>query len=263
MTEKIEHTFVIPAYKDSPYIGECIESLKKQTVKSEIIISTSTPSKYFDNVAKKYGLKLYAGKKKGMAADWSFAYSLAKTKYVTLAHQDDIYNPDYTAECLKLTGDLGLVSFTDYDEIDSVGNIRQFNVNLIIKRIILFPFDFTRSYKNKIIKKKLFALGNPFCGPSCFFNKELIGNFEFDDSLLFTTDWDAWLRIGNLDGEFSFVWKKLLKHRIYSESETSRQIKTNNRVVEEYRMLRQQWPEKVAKFISKNYANGQLSNEIR
>ena len=96
-----------------------------------------------------------------------------------------------------------------------------------------------------------------------FFYKELIGNFEFDDSLLFTTDWDAWLRIGNLDGEFSFVWKKLLKHRIYSESETSRQIKTNNRVVEEYRMLRQQWPEKVAKFISKNYANGQLSNEIR
>ena len=38
------HTFVVCAYKESPYLGECIESLLQQTKKSRILISTSTPN---------------------------------------------------------------------------------------------------------------------------------------------------------------------------------------------------------------------------
>ena len=40
------HTFAICAYKDSPYLEACIRSLKSQTVPSEIICTTSTPSRY-------------------------------------------------------------------------------------------------------------------------------------------------------------------------------------------------------------------------
>ena len=39
------HTFAICAYKESPYLEECITSLMEQTVKSEIFIATSTPNK--------------------------------------------------------------------------------------------------------------------------------------------------------------------------------------------------------------------------
>ena len=45
------HTFVICAYKESPYLEECIKSLKKQTLKSEIIISTSTPNDLIKKLA--------------------------------------------------------------------------------------------------------------------------------------------------------------------------------------------------------------------
>ena len=39
-----EHSFVIPAYKDSPYLESCVKSLLHQTVKSELVIATATPS---------------------------------------------------------------------------------------------------------------------------------------------------------------------------------------------------------------------------
>ena len=43
-TENKEHTFVVCAYGESPYLEKCIDSLEKQTVKSRILIATSTPN---------------------------------------------------------------------------------------------------------------------------------------------------------------------------------------------------------------------------
>ena len=40
-----DHTFAICAYKESPYLEECIKSLKNQTIKSNILIATSTPKR--------------------------------------------------------------------------------------------------------------------------------------------------------------------------------------------------------------------------
>ena len=42
--KKREHIFAICAYKESPYLEECILSLEKQTRKSSIIMVTSTPN---------------------------------------------------------------------------------------------------------------------------------------------------------------------------------------------------------------------------
>lgn len=56
---RYKHVFAICAYKDSPYLEQCIRSLKAQTVPSHIIICTSTPSSYIDRLAWKYGLQVY------------------------------------------------------------------------------------------------------------------------------------------------------------------------------------------------------------
>ena len=45
----MKHTFVICAYKESEFLEECILSLKKQSIKSEILIATSTPNKYIES----------------------------------------------------------------------------------------------------------------------------------------------------------------------------------------------------------------------
>ncbi|MDD3796425.1 MAG: glycosyltransferase family A protein, partial [Lachnospiraceae bacterium] len=54
-----QHTFVICAYKKSPYLEACIQSLKKQTVPSDIIMVTSTPNEHISEMSVKYGIPLY------------------------------------------------------------------------------------------------------------------------------------------------------------------------------------------------------------
>ena len=53
------HTFAICAYKESSYLEDCIKSVLKQKVKSNILIATSTPNEHIKGLAEKYGLPLY------------------------------------------------------------------------------------------------------------------------------------------------------------------------------------------------------------
>ena len=53
-TEK-DHTWALCAYGESPYLEECIRSLERQTVRSRILISTSTPSPWLRDMAEKHG----------------------------------------------------------------------------------------------------------------------------------------------------------------------------------------------------------------
>ena len=50
----IKHTFVICAYKESEYLEECIKSIKNQSIKSKVIITTSTDNLFIRELAEKY-----------------------------------------------------------------------------------------------------------------------------------------------------------------------------------------------------------------
>ena len=54
-----DHTFAVCAYQESPYLEECIKSLKKQTIKSNILIATSTPNDYIKGISDKYTIPYY------------------------------------------------------------------------------------------------------------------------------------------------------------------------------------------------------------
>lgn len=49
--KEFSHTFAICAYKESEYLEECILSLKNQTLKTNILMATSTPNEYIKNLA--------------------------------------------------------------------------------------------------------------------------------------------------------------------------------------------------------------------
>ena len=59
MQQEIIHTFAVCAYKDSPYLEECLRSVTSQTVKSEVICCTSTPSSYVRELTARYQVPLY------------------------------------------------------------------------------------------------------------------------------------------------------------------------------------------------------------
>lgn len=65
MRHSTNHTFVVCAYKESPYLEECIRSLVAQTVRSNIEIYTSTPNEYIRNIGEKYHIPVYVNEEAG------------------------------------------------------------------------------------------------------------------------------------------------------------------------------------------------------
>jgi hypothetical protein len=53
------------------------------------------------------------------------------------------------------------------------------------------------------------------------YNTNTLSNFRFSGDYTIHLDWDAWLRMANMDGRFVYVPDILLAHRIHSGSATT------------------------------------------
>jgi len=265
MKKKYEHTVAILAYKESPYLEKCIRSLKKQTVESRIFIATSTPSVFLDRISGQYNIPLIINNSKdGIASDWSFAYNKCRTRYLTLAHQDDLYFPEYTESCLaaakKRDNDV-LITFTGYSEMfwDKVVDL---NMSLLVKKMLLSVFLFRRSIVSSFAKKSILCFGNPIPCSSVMYNRELIGSFEFSKEFCCNMDWDAWLRLSDRKGSFVCVKNILMIHRIHREAQTSMQIKNGVRKKEDKKIFERLWPKPIAGILADVYYFGANSGRM-
>ena len=260
----INHSFAIMVYGDSPYLTECLDSLKNQTVKSYIYISTSTPSLYISEIAKKYGVELFITEGgKGIGHDWNHSLLQAKTKYVTLAHQDDVYLPHYAERCYNASEKFSdsLICFTKYAEL--FGNKdRKGTLLLNTKRLILQVFmPFKKNLKHRFFKRFLLSFGNPISAPGVTYNLERLKDFNFSTDYSINLDWEAWLRMAKMKGRFVYVPEPLFKHRIHAQSATTTGIKANARQREDLIMFKHFWPPFLAKVLAKLYARSYKSNE--
>lgn len=259
LTKQLQHTFAILAYGDSPFLPECIESVLSQSVKSEIILTTSTPSSYIMETAKKFGIEVKVNDApSGIATDWSFAAEQCKTPFFTLAHQDDIYLPEYTEKLLPRMSD-AVIGFTDYGELREDEAVEK-NRLMAVKRILLFPIRIRKRCKSKFLKKSLLRLGNPICCPSVMYHNKYLPKPLFDAAYSNNLDWDAWLRAAEGDGEFVYANEKLMLHRVHKDSETTKQIENSGRAQEDLKMFLRLWPKFIAKIIFRFYQSGYRSN---
>ena len=143
-----QHTFAICAYKESRFLEACILSLKNQSIPGNIILTTSTPNKFISDIAEKYKIKVFINKKRsGIAEDWNFAYKQVETPLVTIAHQDDIYEPKYLSELLEKINrsKYPLIYFTNYYEIRGEDKIFS-NLLLNIKKNNVITFKNKETY---------------------------------------------------------------------------------------------------------------------
>ena len=259
------HSFAVMAYKDSPYLADCLDSLKDQTVKSEIFITTSTPSAFINETAKKYHIKVFITEPgKGIAHDWNFGIDAAKTKYVTLAHQDDLYVSNYTEQCLNASQQFEdtLICFTAYSELINDERERSSTLMLNAKKFLNFMFmPFKNNIKSRTWKKFSQAFGTPIPCPTVMFNKQMLADFRFSEKYKVSLDWDAWLRMAAMNGRFVHVPKILVKHRIHVESATTEGIKANVRQTEDFEIYCRIWPKFIARILSRFYAGSYRSNE--
>lgn len=256
------HTFVVLAYKESNYLEECIKSVLNQSIKSNVVIATSTKNDYITNVAKKYKLKLIVNKEqKGIGYDFDFALNCVNSKLVTIAHQDDIYEEDYLKNILEYYNKYNdsIILFTDYFEIRKKKKVFN-NRNLKIKKLLLKPLKLHKLTKFKFIKRLSIRFGCAICCPSVTFNKELCPKKVFSSKYKSNVDWFAWEKLSLLKGRFIYISKSLMGHRIHEDSETSNVLNNNIRINEDREMFNKFWPKFITNILIKFYKKAEESN---
>ena len=257
------HTFVILAYKESNHLEECIKSVANQSIKTNVLIATTTDNDYIRKLAKKYKLDIVVGKHTNIGGDFDFALNCGNTKLVTVAHQDDIYDYNYVETVINeyYKHNNASIIFTDYYEIRGNDKVYK-NTNLKIKRILLMPLRLKKLSGFKFIKRLSLRFGNSICCPAVTFVKDNCPNEIFKSDYTCNVDWYAWEKLSNLKGRFIFNKKCLMGHRISTESTTTDIINKGIRTREDYEILCKFWPKFIAKFINKFYKNAEKSNNI-
>lgn len=259
-----KHTFAICAYKESPYLEECIQSIFRQTVPSEILLVTSTPCKHIRELCDKYHIPMYINKgEKGITQDWNFAYAKSVTSIVTIAHQDDVYFEKYaeTLQKMTLTAKRPLIFFCNYYELRNGEMIKENNL-LKVKRIMLLPLRFKILRGSVLVRRRVLSAGNPICCPSVAYFKGNLPNVIFKNHFRSNEDWEAYEMISKIKGQFVYCNEPLMAHRIHEGSATTSIIADNDRSKEDYEMFCKFWPKWIANIIEHFYKQGEKSNEI-
>ncbi len=261
----MKHVFVVLAYKESDKLEFCIKSVLNQSIKTNVVIATSTPNGYISNMAKKYKLKVIKNKEsKGIGYDFDFASSCVKADLVTIAHQDDIYEYNYAESVINAYDKCkdSIIIFTDYFEVKN--EVKEMtNLNLKIKRILLFPLRFKALNKYKFFKRGALRFGCAICCPAVTFVTKNVPKDKFKSDMKSNIDWLAWEKLSKLKGRFIYIPKKNMGHRIHEESTTTEIIKEHTRTKEDLEMLKKFWPEPIAKFINKFYVKAEINNNVK
>ena len=257
-----DHTFVICAYKESEYLEECIKSLFSQSVKTNIIMATSTPNDYILNMGEKYDIPVFVNHgESGIAGDWNFALSKAETLLITIAHQDDIYEPNYASVMLKKMNKARnpILFSSAYGEIRDGKKVYS-NKLLNIKKVLIVP---SRMFPSSVKARRLsLSFGDSISCPTVTYVRDVILRYPFVSGLRAALDWQEWEKLSKLSGEFVYSSLPLMCHRIHAESETSHIIGENSRQTENLEMFQKFWPKPVANFINNLYSASEKSNEV-
>ena len=260
---ELDHTFAVCAYKDSPYLEECVRSLSNQTVPANIILCTSTPSPYIEEIAGRYGIRVYVREgKSDIQDDWNFAYEKAQTRYVTLAHQDDIYEPDYLESFLaavKKYPDISLY-FTAYTAIRH-GKPDPGERTCRVKRLLCSLVRFHRLASLGAVKKSCLCLGNSISCPMTTYDRMAAGERPFQSRLKFALDWEMYWKMAQRPGRFYYEPEPKGFFRIHEGATTSDFTASHMRSAEEAEMVSHFWPRPVVRLLMRFYSKSYSTYE--
>jgi len=243
---------VVMAYGDSPFLGDCLASLRDQTVPGPIVVTTSTPSSYIDATAGRFDAPVIVNPSPtGIAADFNFALVATSARRTTLAHQDDVYYPRFAERSLALldrTPD-AVACFTGYDEIDDHGAVTASKVSVVkhlLDRVTLGGGAVVRPRR----LRAYLSLGNALPCSSVTFDRARLPDFRFSDAYRSNLDWDAWLRLARAGLTLVRAPEALVGRRHNPMTATSRLIRDGVRQREDLAMFRRLWPGPIAEAIA-------------
>ncbi len=216
-----KHTFVILAFNESDDLEECIKSILKQSVKSNVILATSTPNNYILDLASKYSLGVKINENESNKGDdYNFSINSYDSPLLTIAHQDDIYDRNYTKsilKCFKKNNDVTII-FTDNYIIDHDKKINR-NKELKRKRFFLLPLKYSFFQNKKFFKLRVLKKENCICTSSITFVKKNINKDIFPTNLKYHNDWKGLIDLACEKTKFVYLKERVVGYRIDSKEE--------------------------------------------
>lgn len=238
-----KHVFAVCAYGESPYLEACVRSLKSQTLTTDIILCTSTPSDFLTETAARYDIPLYVRDgESGICEDWNFAYETADAELVTIAHQDDCYHKDYASEVQRAWETYpDTTVFTTDCVVVKNHRIQKPDTCSVIKHLLRLPLRFPALADRSWVKKASLIFGNPIICPSCTYDKTLLGTPLFDSEYKFVLDWEQMWKLASRPGRFVCVERPLIFYRVHEGAATKACIENHTRSREEAQMYAAIW----------------------
>lgn len=261
------HTFVVPSYGHSAHLRECLASLRNQRLRSRVVVCTSTPFDGLAQLCDEMGAQLVChSPNRGIAHDWNIALDSVDAEWVTIAHQDDIYLPEFASRTMRMVERHpgAILVFTGYQEMDERG-VRARGTPLRIKRILIEMAMLGReSVTTRFARTNLLRFGCPIPCPSVTLRKRALpSGFRFDPAFRVNLDWDFWLRLAReIDGAFACDREALMRHRIHPDSETTSGIACGIRSREDRELFSRVWPAPLASVVARAYARSYHYNEV-
>ena len=251
------HAFVICAYGDSPYLESCVRSLMGQTMESDIICATSTPSPYIDGIMSRYGIPVAVRDgKSDIQDDWNFA--LAQADAVTVRQPSETAVPSGVTGAAAPAGGVGAAALSGGEPAGrpkhpASGRLVYFSTKNLIKKILRLPLRLHSLADREWVKLAALRFGNPVMCPSCAYRKGYLPDPIFHSEYRFALDWDSLADMAAWPGRFICVEKPLLFYRVHDGAETKACIESHLRENEERRMFQRFWPDRFAEALMRYY----------
>ena len=241
------HTFVILAYLENDNLLECVKSVLNQTVKSNVIIATSTKNDYIIDLASEYGLGVMVNDNpSNKGSDYNYALNAFDTEIVTIAHQDDIYDRNYVKEimnCYDKNKDASII-ITDSYEVLGDKRLKR-SKSLLKKHFLIKPLKYKKFQNKKHFKLRSLKYNQSFCTSTVTYVKKNIKHDFFPINLTYNNDWQAFIELAKTDSKFVLIDKKLVGHRINLNEVNEDKIK------EDILIYKNLWPNFIIDYLYK------------
>ena len=189
------------------YIGECIDSLLKQTLTDfELIIvddgSTDSTVEYLRSLTDCRIKLLVLEKNHGLVYARTQAFQAARGSYIALMDSDDIAHPERLAQQLVLLerGDVDICA-TRYQTLETA-------TQRLRKR---------KSYVRNPDLRALMTIYCPICNPTASFKRELLQLTGYTEEFRHAEDYAFWTALSAANCVFQIVPFCLLTYRIHPQ----------------------------------------------
>jgi glycosyltransferase involved in cell wall biosynthesis len=241
MTDSL-HLF-IPAYGDSPYLKECLESVYHNVDPSIVctVLDDCSPNDKVRRITESFGDRFeYIRNERnlGLALNFQRAVDLSTGSLTVIIGSDDLMLPGFVEHTLKYA-----TVFPDACLIQpgvTVVNKDGLDTNPVVdlvKRWISPGKSEAKCIRSRKILRRL-LVGDFFYFPSIAWRTSVIRNFPFDDSLSTAMDLDLLIRLASEEQSFVIGGPSVFKYRRHADSVSMMLGQTTDRAIEEISVQR-------------------------